>query len=185
MNYMNQADKITNVGKQSDATIAGTATNAAHRPSPSAVWNRPAALYPFAIAVAMILLTPFPTAWLWIRETFSPLWKDSEVVFPVFVIVFVYTSYCCIRLFQGELGPAQTDRLQLAEYLGYFAGMLGVVLRLVSLSHGKSDTLDSKSVLGALAPFEIGLLVWGFALTVRWVAEHRAHIESTNSPDEN
>lgn len=148
-------------------------------------WQRPILLYAFAITCGMVVALPSPLPWGPIGFIFEDLWRGSEFVLPVFAIVFGYTLYCCALLIRGTLNSLQAERLQLAEYLAYFGGMLGVVVQLVSLSHSNTETLDTKMVLGALAPFKTGLLVWGFAITVRWLAEHVAALQANTRKNEN
>jgi hypothetical protein len=150
-------------------------------------WRRqwPTIGYAFTIALAAALLIPFPEVGSWITNAFAEICSGSGGVFPAFVIVFGYTSYCCVLLAKRKLTPLHHDRLQLAEHFAYSAGLLGIIIRLVSLSHSTTENFDPKTLLGALTPFKIGFSLWVLVVAVRWLAEHIATIDSNRNNDEN
>jgi hypothetical protein len=138
----------------------------------SRVWQRPAVVYSFACAFAAAILIPLSRASSWLAETVGSVWTSMGVVVPVFAVVLCYACYCCVLLFNHQLTTLHIDRLQLAEYFAYSAGLLGIVLRLESLSHGTAETIDPRAVMGALAPFKVGLVLWVLVSAVRWLGEH-------------
>jgi hypothetical protein len=142
-------------------------------------WQRPAVAYAFASSVAGALLIPFPAAFSWLSVGLVELWNNSGIVFPALAVVLCYAFYCCALLAQGKLNSLHIDRLQLAEYFAYSAGLLGIVFRLESLSRGTTGGFDPKAVMGALAPFKMGLLVWVFVSSIRWLGEHITTIRSS------
>jgi len=149
-------------------------------------WRRqwPAFGYAFAITIAAMLLIPFREAGHWLTSTIANLWKGSGCMLPVFLIISGYVAYCCVLLAKRRLTPLHIDRLLLAEHSAYSAGVLGIIIRLVSLGHTAAESFDPRTVLGALEPLEIGFSLWATVMVVRWLAEHIATINSQKNSHE-
>lgn len=102
----------------------------------------PAFAYAFAITLAAILLIPFPEAGRWLMIAFPGVWRSSGGMLPLSLIIIIlgYVVYCCILLARQRLTTLHIDRLQLAEHVAYSSGMLGVIIRLVALSHAEVES---------------------------------------------
>jgi hypothetical protein len=150
-------------------------------------WRRqwPAFAYAFALALAAVLFIPVPEAGRWLMSTLAVLWRMSGGMLPLSLTILAYVVHCGILLASRRLTTLHIDRLQLAEHFAYSSGILGVIIRLVTLSHTEVENFDPRTVLGAIAPFEIGFSLWALVVATRWLAEHIAIINSKKGVHEN
>ena len=135
------------------------------------VWRWP--LFGYALLITLITVLFIPLALCrQIAAAGSEFWADSGAFCPALILVGIYSLYCVALLTKDQLTPLEIDRLQLAEFVAYASGLLGSIVRLVSLSHNTTGTLDPVAMLGALAPFKFGITVWVGVVALRWLAEH-------------
>jgi hypothetical protein len=153
-------------------------------PSPAPmIWRWP--LFGYALLITVITVLFMPIAFCrQIATAGVEFWNDSGAFCPALVFVGIYSLYCVGLLAKNQLTPLEIDRLQLAEFVAYASGLLGSIIRLVSLSHNATGTLDPVSMLGALAPFKFGISVWVAVVALRWLAEHIVLLKTRKESNE-
>jgi hypothetical protein len=98
------------------------------------VWRWP--LYGYALLITLITVLFMPLALCrQIAAAGLEFWADSGAFCPALILVGIYSLYCVALLAKDQLTPLEIDRLQLAEFMAYASGLLGAIVRLVSLSH--------------------------------------------------
>jgi hypothetical protein len=147
------------------------------------VWRWP--LFGYALLITLITVLFMPLALCrQIAGAGFEFCADSGAFCPALILVGIYSLYCVALLAKNQLTALEIDRLQLAEFVAYASGLLGSIVRLVSLSHNATGTLDPVAMLGALAPFKFGITVWVVVVALRWLAEHIVLLKTRKETNE-